>query len=387
MPKELPKGVSVDRDRHGNARLYFRAGSKAKVRLRETPSSPEFDREVACARLGIPYLKPEGKAPVAVRKAAPDSFQWLVGQYKARAKNKLAEDQLARRVRLLEEICDSKTEGGKRRGDLPFALMERKHVIEIRDQLRDTAGAQNNLVKTISAMFGWAVEAAVASANPALAIKDLYAGDGFHTWTVEEVERFDARHPVGTTARLAKDIAAFTGLRRKQVAILGRQHNTQVFNEETAAWETWIKITPGKTIKTSGVVVEVPLLPILAETIAASDTGDLTYLKNELGRAFTSNGLGNKFRQWCDEAELFGCSMHGLRKAGATIAANNGATDDQLMAIFGWTTKKQSGHYTKNADRKRLAGKAMHKLVPERKVDKTVPPPQPVEKSGAKIAK
>jgi hypothetical protein len=52
-----------------------------------------------------------------------------------------------------------------------------------------------------------------------------------------------------------------------------------------------------------------------------------------------------------------------LRKVGATIAANNGATDDQLMAIFGWATKKQSGHYTRNADRKRFAGKAMHKLL------------------------
>jgi hypothetical protein len=51
------------------------------------------------------------------------------------------------------------------------------------------------------------------------------------------------------------------------------------------------------------------------------------------------------------------------RKVGATIAANDAATDDQLMVIFGSMTKKQSGHYTRNADRKRLAGKAMHKLM------------------------
>lgn len=44
-------------------------------------------------------------------------------------------------------------------------------------------------------------------------------------------------------------------------------------------------------------------------------------------------------RQWRDEAHLHKCTMHGLRKAGATIAADNGATDEQLMAIFGWTTK------------------------------------------------
>jgi len=36
------------------------------------------------------------------------------------------------------------------------------------------------------------------------------------------------------------------------------------------------------------------------------------------------------------------CSAHGLRKAGATIAAENGATDQQLMAMFGWTYIKAS---------------------------------------------
>jgi integrase len=57
------------------------------------------------------------------------------------------------------------------------------------------------------------------------------------------------------------------------------------------------------------------------------------------------------------------CSSHGLRKAGATIAAENGATAHQLMAIFGWNTVKQAELYTRNANRKRLAGEAMHFLV------------------------
>lgn len=79
-------------------------------------------------------------------------------------------------------------------------------------------------------------------------------------------------------------------------------------------------------------------------------------------------------------------TAHGLRKAGATAAAENGATDDELMAIFGWTTKKQTTLYTKNADRKRLAGKAMHKLLPAQKSDKTVPPDEGSSKGGAKTA-
>jgi hypothetical protein len=37
---------------------------------------------------------------------------------------------------------------------------------------------------------------------------------------------------------------------------------------------------------------------------------------------------------------------HGLRKAGATIAAENGATVRQLMAIFGWKTLVRAELYT-----------------------------------------
>lgn len=48
-----------------------------------------------------------------------------------------------------------------------------------------------------------------------------------------------------------------------------------------------------------------------------------------------------------------------MRKAGAAIAAENGATAHQLMSIFGWLTLKQAEHYTKAAEQKKLAASAM----------------------------
>ncbi|UWU15361.1 tyrosine-type recombinase/integrase [Rhizobium sullae] len=39
----------------------------------------------------------------------------------------------------------------------------------------------------------------------------------------------------------------------------------------------------------------------------------------------------------------------GLRKASATILAGAGATEHQLMAIFGWSDSKMAQHYTKAA--------------------------------------
>lgn len=50
-------------------------------------------------------------------------------------------------------------------------------------------------------------------------------------------------------------------------------------------------------------------------------------------------------RDWSDQADLFHCTAPGLRKAVATIAAETSATDEEPMAIFGWTTKSQTTTY------------------------------------------
>jgi hypothetical protein len=48
---------------------------------------------------------------------------------------------------------------------------------------------------------------------------------------------------------------------------------------------------------------------------------------------------------------------------GATRAANAGATNAQLRAIFGWRDDKMPAHYTREADRRRLSIDAMTKLA------------------------
>ncbi|XXB03545.1 tyrosine-type recombinase/integrase [Rhizobium binae] len=155
----------------------------------------------------------------------------------------------------------------------------------------------------------------------------------------------------------------FTGLRLSDAAILGRQHLEN----------GWIRIRPGKTRKSSGVEVNVPILPDLAAELDRVPAGQMTFLVTEYGKPFSDKGLGNKMRQWCDEAGLFHCSAHGLRKAGASIAAENGATSDQLKAIFGWTTSQQADLYTRAARRKKLAGASAKLLLPDRNENKSVP--------------
>jgi len=71
--------------------------------------------------------------------------------------------------------------------------------------------------------------------------------------------------------------------------------------------------------------------------------------------------IGNAFRDACRTAGI-NKSAHGLRKAAATRAANNGATVAELEAIFGWEGGRMASLYTRSADRERLATRAMEKL-------------------------
>jgi hypothetical protein len=81
------------------------------------------------------------------------------------------------------------------------------------------------------------------------------------------------------------------------------------------------------------------------------------------GQPFTPAGFGGWFREQCDKAGLKHCSAHGLRKAGASIAAENGASPHQLMAIFGWLTLKEAERYTQAARRRRMARSGMGFLI------------------------
>jgi hypothetical protein len=77
------------------------------------------------------------------------------------------------------------------------------------------------------------------------------------------------------------------------------------------------------------------------------------HLVNENGQAFAADGFGNKMHDWCDDAGLPHCTSHGLRKTGAAIAAENGATSHELMSIFGWLTLKEAERYTRAAEQKK----------------------------------
>jgi integrase len=186
--------------------------------------------------------------------------------------------------------------------------------------------------------------------NPAKDVPFLKVeGGGFHAWTDEELDRFEATYPLGTRERLAYAVLLYTGQRRGDVVRMGRQHIDK---------DGCIALKQEKT----GMDVTLPILKPLREALDAGPTGDLAFIVGARGLPMTKEAFGNWFRVVCNAADVPDCSAHGLRKSGARRAAEQGATTAELNAIFGWTGAKMASLYTESADRKRLAKGAMSKL-------------------------
>lgn len=339
------KYLIEDRDRHGNARLYLRAPGMGKVRILSAPGTPQFWEEIANAqkREAAPPGDPRREAPL------PGSLRWLTERYYT-SPPFAALDARTRRVRrgILERIC--LTHGGGK----PYRLLARRHIMAWRDLMAETPEAANGMTKALRALFVFACDAGHATSNPARDIAYLRGRPGgFHSWTEEEVARYEACHPVGTRARLALALLLHTGQRRADVVSFGPQH----------VKDGWLTFTQVKGRRRHPVTLSIPVSPELAQAIAASPSGHLSFLVTEFGKPFTANGFGNRFRKWCDAAGLLGhCSAHGLRKAAAARLAEAGATERQIMAITGHRTSKEVTRYTEGARQKILAAEALRLL-------------------------
>jgi integrase len=347
--------LSEESDRHGQTRIYFRKGGK-RVRLFAKVGTQEFLDEYRAVREGH---RPNQKT---VTTEIRGSLHWLVVQYyqSAEFKAELSERTQYVRKGILDNIC-------KLHGSKPFALMEPRHVRALRDKKAHVPGTANSWVKALRQLFAWAINALGHKSNPAKDVPYIKGNDeGFHAWTTEEVRQFEDRHPVGSMARLALDVLLYTGVRRSDVILLGKQH-------EVASGQA-LRFTVTKGRKHYKRDLELPILPRLRRSIDATPSGNLTYLVGSRGNPFSHGSFGNWFRKRCNEAGLPHCSAHGLRKAGATLAAENGATAHQLKAIFGWASLKEAEEYTKRASQSKLAKSAMHLIDTDQKENGFVAP-------------
>ncbi|MGO4353883.1 tyrosine recombinase XerC [Rhizobium sp. RAF36] len=350
----LPRFCVFDPDRRGNGRYYVRKKGAPKIRIkaafesRPGEISKAFMDEYWAALASIDGTIAAAPAKVTARE---DTFNWLCDQYyRSDLFQRFDRDTQRDKRSVLTRFCEGA-------GELPYKKYRKEDMEKSQLKRRDKPGAADKLVKVIKALFNWAIEKKLATHNPAVGVAAINVGsEGFHTWTPEELDQFREFYPLGTKPRLAMEIMINIGARLSDAAGIGPR------NETIIKGERWLRFTVKKNRKRFGpVTIEAPMTDELIAAIAATEIGADAYLVTSFGKPFVTAGLGNKMRDWCNDAHLPDCSSHGLRKAAAVALAENGASAPELCAIFGWTNLRTAQIYIDKANKRKMARNAFRR--------------------------
>jgi integrase len=327
---------------------YFRKDRSTKRQRIDHPwGSPEFIAAYNALLAG--HFAPAGT--LKKRNTSGKTLRWLFDLYRqGQTWNALGATTRRARDRLRTTVL---TEAG---GDADVEDIDRAAILRLIDKHADAPHQANHILKTMRHVFEWAVAEAIVAENPCDRVKNLKVRskddgeeEGHPTWTDEDLDRFESRYPLGTRERLVYGVLLYTGLRIGDAARLGKQHIKNGGMLEV------------KTEKT-GTVVYIDIAPELKEAIANGPKGrdgELSFLTHSRGGAFVKESLGNWFRDAVASAGLADRSAHGLRKASARLLAEDGATEAQLNAVFGWRDPRMAAKYVREANKRKLAKGAM----------------------------
>jgi integrase len=338
MSRPRPPHLQRETTRHGKTVWYFRKDDGPRTRIKGEYGSDEFKAAYEAAAAG-------SVAPDIRRKPSAASMAWLIERYRETS----AWHDLARATRRQRENIFKGVIAAI--GNEAFSDVDKASITASRDSRSETPAQARNFLDAMRGLFRWAVEAQHVTIDPTEGVKNPKRprGGGFPVWTETDVDRYEEKWPEGTKERVWLHVLLYTGLRRGDAVRIGKQHVRDGVATIT-------------TEKSQGsVTVTIPILPILQTTLDKGPTGDLAFICGERGQPLVKESFGTMFRTACRDAGVKK-SAHGVRKIGATRAAENGATEKELDAIFGWIGGGMAKLYTESANRARLSKGAASKL-------------------------
>jgi integrase len=350
MPRPRPPHLRHETTRHKRRVWYVRIGDGPRIRLKGDYGSDEFWMQYHAAV--------NGEHPVRHSKASAGSLAWLIERYRETgAWMDLSQATRRNRENHFKQVIKSA-------GHQPCKAITQATIIAAKDRRAHTPAQARNFLDAMRGLFKWAKQAQHVSIDPTIGVENpkRKKGPGFPVLTEADVEAFYKRWPLGTKERVWIDVLLFTGLRRGDAVVIGRQH----VRDGVASLRT--EKSQGRQI-----TVTLPILPVLQRTLDAGPIGELAFICGSRGKPFTKEAFGTAFKEACVAAGIPNKSAHGCRKIGATRAAENGATVAELNALFGWSGTSMASLYTQAADRKRLASKAISKLQNETETNSAAP--------------
>ena len=341
LAEKLPSGAT-------RYRVRVEGDKTRRIPLSVAPDHPQFMEIYRAARAGL-ALTPESSPE---ERAIRYSIGWIAAKHLAAMERDVEAGAtspltLKKRVGVMKVLTE-------RYADYAMVMPQTK-LIELRDEFIATPARADSIIEGIRSMYRWACERGLCETNPAAGIARIDTGrGGALPWTADDLRKFRAAHPAGTTPHLCLTLMMFTACRIGDAIWLGPGNQTTVQGIQALRWQ------PSKR---GSAEVTIPMLPPLYRATRAAPVEGKTYLLNAKGRAFSSSdSLGNMFRRWCVAAGLEGRSAHGVRKAAGHLLAQEGCSQYQIMTIHGHTQAQTSEIYTKGVERWKMAQAAMAAL-------------------------
>jgi integrase len=339
--RKLDPFTSLYVDRHGKERCRFRRNGYDCALPH--PSAKDY-REAYHEALG----KAEGSIPLAPR-FTPGSVNDLLPRfYESVGFKKGGYDWRRTRKQVLEAFRDEY--GNDQVAD--FRTKDIDAILAKKLEKADGKGgthAAKRLREQLDALFRFAVRQEWIRSNPVDQAEEVeHKAQGFYAWTEADIAKYRDRWPVGTKQRLALELMLWTGARRGDARLLPPPKGGRIV---------------GKAGKT-GKAFNLPVAPALAAAIDAMPAvGLTTLLVTDYGKPFSAAGFGNWFRDQCRKAGLERCTAHGLRKALARRAADQGVQQQGLKALGQWSGDREVAVYVAGANQTRLAESALADVI------------------------
>jgi integrase len=383
-----------DRDpRSGKPRCYYRnreVEGSAQIRLREAFITDAFIAEYERAHASVTggtaakkarvdkWQRPGDKPAVEHKPGGVASLNYLFGRYFQsgsflRELDEITQSQRRRRVdRAMARDFDSAAWGKVKLGELPFAKLSADFLVELQDDYAAKPTAGVALIKDFRVAFKWALKRKAAfpglTHNPAEGVEPLEGlnTDGWRQWTKADAHRF-LDHYRGERPAEWLTILLYTGARRGNASKL---NDDMVFDGISSDGKPCkmlaFTVAKGQNRKRrkgkQPVTVSIPILPPLAACLANMERpeGEKHWILGWRNGPYTCDDSVTHAVH--DAAKAIGIkgSPHGLRKLGAALAAENGASHADMMAIFGWETMSQPDLYIRKFSRQRTATRSMH---------------------------
>jgi integrase len=337
--RRLPRYVYEEDDRHGKRRVYFRRDKKSpRIALPLDIRSREFGLAYAQALSGNISVFPSKREAIA-----PNTIGALILSYQKSASYIELRDTTKRGYQTRLEAIRA-NHADKTLSGLTADRIQRK----ILEPYAGKPAARLDTLKKLRILINHARSIGWLQNDPSHGIKRPKIGN-IRSWTDAEIEKFEARWPVGTKERLAYSLFLYTGQRISDI--------------HRMTWANIARSTIAVTQQKTGTKLEVPLHVELRRVLLAAPRKHVTILNTAFEKPFTVKGFGNFMRNAISGAGLpMDCSPHGLRKAAARRLAEAECSAKQIMSITGHKTMSEAQRYVDEADQKTLAIGAIKKL-------------------------